>query len=133
MSRLLRDLVLRAIWAPVLVFSVHMVLWQGTDLYLDFPYIDIPLHLFGGLAIAYFFAGCLDVGAERQWVDPVRGLVRVLLLIGLSSVAGVVWEYGEMAVYRTIHVNLQISITDTLVDILVGMVGGGLYALGELL
>ncbi len=131
MTRLMQDLALKAIWAPLLVFSVHMVLWQGTDVYDRIPHVDIPLHLFGGLAIAYFFAGCLHLAAERGWIDPVAGLIRVLLLVGLSCVAGVFWEYGEMTAFKALGADLQVSIADTLVDILVGTAGGGLFALGE--
>ncbi|ANM31113.1 hypothetical protein ABI59_18335 [Acidobacteria bacterium Mor1] len=131
MTRLMQDLALKAIWAPLLVFSVHMVLWQGTDLYDRIPHVDIPLHLFGGLAIAYFFAGCLNLGAERGWVDQAAGMVRGLLLVGLSCVAGVLWEYGEMTVFKAIGADLQVSIADTLVDILVGTAGGALFALAE--
>ena len=131
MWMLIRDLVLRAGWAPTLVFAVHLYLWKRTSLYLSFPFIDIPLHLLGGFAIAYFFSGLLGIGADRKLVDPVRGGIRFLLLVSLTCMAGVIWEFAELGVDRHPLLPLQLGLEDTLGDILVGTVGGALYGAAE--
>ena len=133
MTKLVRDLFFKAGWAPLGVFCLHLYLWKQTTLYLSFPFIDIPLHLVGGFAIAYFFSGALNIGAERGAVDPVRGTLRLILLISLTCFAGVLWEFAELGLDRDPRTPLQLGLQDTLGDILVGMVGGALYALAELL
>jgi len=47
---------LRGAWAPVLVFGLHVFISPALNAYLLFPPLDIPMHFFGGVAIAYFFA-----------------------------------------------------------------------------
>ena len=133
MTKLLGDLVLRAAWAPLTVFCLHLYLWKQTSLYLSFPFIDIPLHLVGGFAIAYFFSGVLTIGAETKVAGPVSGVMRVILLISLTCVAGVLWEFAELGLDRDPRTPLQLGLQDTLGDILLGMVGGALYAIAELL
>lgn len=43
-------------WFPSLVFLLHCVLSLAFDAYDRAPSLDVPMHLLGGVAIAYFFA-----------------------------------------------------------------------------
>lgn len=41
-------------------FALHMIATKGFEAYLHLPWLDIPMHFFGGVAIAYFLAASLN-------------------------------------------------------------------------
>lgn len=89
------------------------------------------MHLAGGVAIACFFARALEALAhERAWLrmDP-RALA--LFAIGWTGTATVVWELAEFLCDRYAGTSAQGGLEDTLGDMLVGLVGGFVYALAR--
>ena len=50
MIRRVWQLIAPAVWAPLLVFVVHVVLDRGLGIYGARPWVDIPMHFAGGLA-----------------------------------------------------------------------------------
>jgi hypothetical protein len=51
------------VWAPGLVLAFWAVAAKGFDAYIKYPNLDIPTHLFGGLASAYFLMSALSTSA----------------------------------------------------------------------
>jgi len=117
----------RAGWAPVLVLSAHMILWHGVGAYEAFPPLDTPMHLLGGLAIAFFFwttySTCARTGAFGQ---PNSTAIAVLTLTSAASSA-VLWEFAEYLSDRYLGTNTQKGLEDTLLDMLLGLVGGAVF------
>jgi hypothetical protein len=80
---------------PVLVFLIHLIIVGISNLYALFPYIDIPFHYAGGLAIAFTSAQIL-LYLEEEKITPVLNRVLFLIVImTLTTTAAVVWEFGE--------------------------------------
>ena len=117
----------KAGWAPALVFAAHMILWHGVGAYEAFPPLDTPMHLLGGLAIAFFFwttySICARTGAFGQ---PNSTAIAVLTLTSAASSA-VLWEFAEYLSDRYLGTNTQKGLEDTLLDMLLGLVGGAVF------
>lgn len=114
---------LRGAWAPLVVFALHVALDGGLDVYTARPWLDVPMHLAGGLAIAYFLRGVVDVleqGASHTRYAPVRAR---LLVVAASMAVAVLWELAEFAVDRTLDTNLQVSLSNTMKDLATGTLG----------
>jgi hypothetical protein len=119
-------------WLPLAVCLAHELCSHVFDAYVRWPAIDIPLHVLGGLAIAYFAGGVLLVVAARGLIRMPDPILRVLLLFALVHVAAVFWEFAEWLADRTLGTTCQLSLGDTLLDLFMGMLGGLAYLLPQI-
>jgi hypothetical protein len=122
-------LVQRAGWAPITVFLIHAFLSRALDGYTRFPPLDIPMHLLGGAAIAYFFSSCFAAVPEGAVSKDIRWLAEFLCVATLTATAAVFWEFAEFASDRLFGTGAQKGLEDTLLDMALGIVGGVLYLL----
>ena len=120
---LVRKLWLVGGWAPLLVFSIHVVASRGLNAYVRFPGTDIPMHFAGGVAIAFFISGCFRAlprdTDRRSRVVVLEGV----LVASLASTAAVVWEFAEFSSDRLVGTNIQVSLNNTMQDLALGMLG----------
>jgi len=117
----------RAAWAPVLVFGLHVFISRVLNAYLLFPPLDIPMHFFGGVAIAYFFAAyfrALPAGSISSWLRPWLAAATVF---ALTSTSTVFWEFAEFFSDRLVGTHAQLGLGDTLLDMALGIAGGLTY------
>ena len=114
----------RAAWAPVLVFALHVFISRVLNAYLLFPPLDIPMHFFGGVAIAYFFASCLRALPPDAIAVPYRPWLVAVTVFALTSTASVFWEFAEFFSDRLFGTHAQLSLEDTLLDMALGVTGG---------
>ncbi len=112
-----------AAWAPVLVFAIHLVAILGFDIYNQFPEFDIPMHFAGGVAIAYFFGVCYREAAHLGLLGQPSGAVFPPMVLGLTSLAAVVWEFAEFVAEHQFGLRTQPGLADTLLDLLMGLLG----------
>jgi hypothetical protein len=120
---LIRKLWLVGGWAPLLVFSVHVVASRGLNAYVRFPPTDIPMHFAGGVAIAFFISGCFRA-LPRHAARSSRVVVLEGVLVGsLASTAALVWEFAEFSIDRLVGTNIQVSLINTMQDLALGMLG----------
>ena len=111
-------------WAPAAVFVLHRVA-SGLRAYDHYPDLDVPMHLAGGVAIAYFFHTASVNGSRRRVLGPYHRLTHVILVFALVGTAAVCWEFAEFLSDRYLGTNAQGgSLDDTLKDMALGMVGG---------
>lgn len=114
----------RAAWAPVLVFTIHIAAILGLDIYSRYPEFDIPMHFVGGVAIAYFFGTCYRVATHLGLFGQPSSAVFPPMILGLTSLAAVVWEFAEFIADQKFGLHTQPSLADTLLDLLMGLSGG---------
>lgn len=114
----------RAAWAPALVFAIHLVALLGFDFYNLFPEFDIPMHFAGGVAIAYFCGVCYREAAPLGLLGQPSSNVFPPMILGLTSLAAVVWEFAEFVADRQFGTHTQPGLADTLLDLLMGLLGG---------
>jgi hypothetical protein len=116
-------------WAPLLTFATHLFLSRVLHAYEIWPSADIPVHFCGGLTIAFFVSQCFQL-LPRESVRRTRVVILELLLIGsLTASAAVLREFAEFAFDRLFGTNIQISLTNTIQDLAMGILGAIVFML----
>jgi hypothetical protein len=110
----------RALAFPALVYLMHLVLAKATNYYIEFPWVDMPMHFVGGAAIAYGI-DVLLAGNSR-----VRTPYLITLLVA-SVAAALLWELGEFTQDQLRDGNSQVGVKNTLRDIFFGALGSATY------
>jgi hypothetical protein len=123
----------RAAWPPATVFGIHVTASRAFDAYARWPWLDVLMHLLGGLAIACCFARTLEVLARHDAAARVDGRLAALLVFALTCSAAVFWEFAEFVSDRYAGTTAQLGLEDTLLDLLLGIAGGTAYLTGRAL
>ena len=119
-------------WAPASVLVLYAVAAKLFQLYLIFPWIDMPTHFLGGAAITYFYL--VGIRHAQEEVGPLPRVVQVLLAVGFTAISAVVWEFWEFACDVGLGTRMNLGVRDTLFDLFFGLagaaaVGGGALAI----
>jgi hypothetical protein len=117
----------RAGWAPIATFLLHAFLSRVLDAYTRFPPLDIPMHLLGGVAIAYFFSSSFRALPDGVVSGDARWLAESLCVASLTATASVFWEFAEFTSDRLFSTGAQKGLEDTILDMALGILGGVLY------
>ena len=110
-------------WAPVLVFSFHVIAVIGFDAYRHFPMLDIPMHFLGGVVICYFFYVATNAPHSEIFLGKHTKFSLFILLMALTGLTTVLWEFAEWISDAYFSQNAQPSVTDTMGDMLLGLLG----------
>ena len=111
-------------WAPTGVFLAHVTASRVLGTYLVFPSLDVPMHLLGGAAIAWFFHRSLAVRECRPILGPLTGTAAALLSFAATCTAAVYWEFAEWLSDRFLGTHAQRGLDDTMLDMSLGIAGG---------
>ncbi len=111
----------QAAWAPVTVFIFYAVAAKVFNAYIAYPWLDIPTHFAGGLAISYFFLHA--VFYSQPVVGAIPKLVQRLLVLGLTAITAVAWEFFEYACDVMLGTKMNLGVADTLADLFFGLLG----------
>jgi hypothetical protein len=122
MTNLFKTTLLQAAWAPALVFVFYTVAAKVFNAYNLYPWLDIPTHFCGGLAITYFFFTA--IANSQAMIGSIPKVVQLTLSVGLTAISAIVWEFLEYLVaYLFLGSKFNMGVTDTLSDLLFGLVG----------
>lgn len=108
----------------IALFSFHVAVGAGFHAYEHFPSLDIPMHFFGGVVIAWFFHRASIAASSHGIIGPFHRTTHAVLVFTLTCAATVFWEFAE---FITDHLGLsraQLGLDDTLGDMLLGICGG---------
>lgn len=116
---------LHSVTFGIIVLIVGIYLSDVFDLYNRFDYIDKFFHFSGGVALGWFFYIFFDI---RNL--PMSVFRKIAIVVSATCLVAVFWEYAERlstlyAPKYIVHWFSGGNINDTLLDILAGMVGGG--------
>ena len=115
-------------WAPLVVFGLHAVV-SVTGAYGVVPMIDIPMHLAGGAAIAFFWRCAAELAVEVGMLGQPNRVALSALVLGGTCAAAVFWEFAEWG-HDQFFVALDArGYHDTLLDLALSVVGGASYVL----
>ena len=121
---LARRLAVEVLWAPAAVVLLH---WTAGALFGHEPYVDPVMHFSGGLAVAYASRHAVLAGIDV--FGRLTPLAADLFAFGATSAAAVVWEIGEFASDQLIHTNVQLSLENTMRDLILGVTGAAMFLL----
>lgn len=114
-------------WMPIAVFLAHEICAHVVDGYRRWPPVDIPLHLAGGFAVAFFISGSVRTFGDRGLVRHPDPVIHLAVVFGMTCAAALFWEFAEWTADHTIGTSCQLSLNDTMGDLLVGVLGGLLF------
>ena len=105
--------------AGILLLAIHAIL-ASLSLYQQYPVLDIPMHFFGGVIVAWFFVAY--VKSEQHKMSRLAWLVCI---IGGTALVGVVWEFYEWAMDTFVFPETQFmgGLNDTLFDLAMDLLG----------
>ncbi len=109
-------------WAPLLVLGIHLLL-QAMHMYVLWPPTDIPVHLCGGIAIAFFVSRVFQRLPRDSAQRGRAAILEILLIISLTATTAVFWEFAEFIRDHLFGAQLQIGLDDTMKDLAVGISG----------
>jgi len=121
------DVTRKTAWFPIVVFGIHIVAALGFDAYDKFPPLDIPMHVIGGVAIAYFISGTIVAAERHDFIPSIGTFIHLTLILALTTSATVFWELAEWTTDHTIGTHAQQGLDDTLLDMLCGVIGGVVF------
>jgi len=116
--------VLKAGWAPVLVFTVHILAVRVLGIYRLYPNFDDIMHFSGGVVISYFFIHAVLIGVKSAIFPRFNRFLYVTVVFSYTTVVTALWEFLEWLSDFYLGTYLQNSISDTLLDMALGMTGG---------
>ena len=108
---------------PTIVFLFHVLMIVVFRIYTIFPAFDIPMHLIGGLSIG--ISAIIWINFYKSQIQAPKWFL-FLWIIGLTLLAVTLWEFAEFAGDYYFHTTMQVSLADTMLDALLGLVGGGI-------
>jgi len=111
-------------WPAITVFGAHVIASRGLHAYVRYPFLDIPMHFLGGIAIAFFFQSAYRAASRHGIVGPFHRTTHDVLVFALTSTATVFWEFAEFLSDRFFGTHAQLGLEDTLGDMLLGIFGG---------
>ena len=80
-------------WALLAVLTFWAVAAKAFHAYLIYPWLDMPTHFAGGMAIAYVVTAVIEQSGQHIGVTP--RLVKYFTALGLTAVAAIGWEFLE--------------------------------------
>lgn len=117
-----------------LAIAIFHALALKNSWYWIFPWLDIPMHLFGGawLALLFFFAlDRMNVHITSDGKDA--PFVSALCTVGFVMLFGVMWEFAEFAYdiflsKKDYLAVMQGGTGNTMKDLFMSLLGGSLVA-----
>jgi len=116
-----------AAWAPSLVFLIHAVASLGFRAYQRWPALDIPMHFLGGVVISYFYHRASINASAVGLLGPFHLVTHLVLVFALVATTTVFWEFAEFISDSVFGTHAQVDLGDTLLDMLLGIVGGMVF------
>ena len=118
----LRQLVLKAGWAPASVVVLHAGIAGLSGHKQSF---DPAMHFLGGAAIAHFLWHATAIW--KGWFGEPMPLARSLVVFCITTTVAVFWEFAESLSGALIGAYSQLSLKETMGDLFMGCIGAGSY------
>jgi len=114
------DTLREAAWAPFTVLAFY-ALGLTFHLFKLFPPLDIPVHFLGGVVITYFYR--VAIRHSQKLVGAIPFPIQVLFAITCTGTTIILWEFYENILDYFAGTQMVRGVQDTIVDLLVGLVG----------
>ena len=79
-------------WAPLSVFGFYLF-GLAVHLFDNIPYMDIPTHFMGGVAITYFYRSAIRNSQEFLGEIPLS--IQIIFAFTSTGTTAVLWEFYE--------------------------------------
>ena len=123
-------LLLKAFTPAIVVFLLNEIGMRVFAIYELVPWMDIPFHIAGGMAIAYA-ALYLSTNLFRIKAAKHSKVFHFLLAVSVTALFATVWEWYEFLYDIAFQAQYQAGIADTMGDMFLGIVGAAFFALSS--
>ena len=100
---------------PVFVLITHFFLLFLFNIYVIFPWFDIPMHFIGGVSVSITYFLILQFSQKENYLR-INGFFKVLFIFALVSLTAVFWELFEFSAEFILGLDLQGGLKDTMLD-----------------
>jgi hypothetical protein len=121
MKHFLKTTFRQAAWAPAVVLIFYAIAAKGFNAYILYPWLDIPSHFCGGLAITHLF--CTTIRNSQPLIGIIPKVIQLTLAVGLTAISAIVWEFIEYLSDFFLGSKLNLGVNDTLSDLFFGLLG----------
>lgn len=120
----------KALYAILTIMMFHIV-FLFTDAYFLVDWLDQPMHFAGGFAMGMLALAVHRYETVSTHTKHVSLWYHYLFVIGFTVLIAVLWEFHEYVLDHTLTVWMgwpqsQVSLRDTMSDLLLGLLGGTL-------
>jgi hypothetical protein len=115
-----------AAWAPLAVVGLYAG-GLALNLYELYPWLDMPTHFLGGMAITYFYR-CAIWNSQKMIGDTPLP-VQILFAFTATGTSAVLWEFYENFIDHFFGTHMVRGLTDTIMDLLMGASGALVFSL----
>jgi hypothetical protein len=95
-------------------------------IYQAFPWFDIPMHILGGMVIAFSIISVLRLYKNKVIIK--NRFLEILIILGLFSLIAIFWEFYEYLSRIILNITPG-TIEDTLSDFMFGLIGALIISL----
>jgi len=107
-------------WAPLSVFGFYLF-GVAIDLYDWYPWLDIPTHFLGGVAITYMYRSAIR--NSQNLLGEIPQAIQILLAFTCTGTTTILWEFYENIYDYLFGTHIVRGLEDTLVDLFLGLSG----------
>lgn len=111
-------------FAPAAVFAAHFALSIFFDMYEKFPHFDVPFHILGGLAISYCVILTLKYFRSINLLPEMKTVFEIAFVASSVCAVIIIWETCEFSLDYFFGLNTQVSLTNTMVDMILSSSSG---------
>jgi hypothetical protein len=115
-----------AAWGPLTVFGIYLI-GLAFHIFRLFPFVDMPVHFLGGVAITYFYRAAIK--HSQKVVGAIPFPVQILLALTCTGTTTILWEFYENFADAFLGTHMVRGLQDTLVDLLMGLSGAVVLSL----
>ena len=81
--------------APIMILVIHLIATY-LNVYIMYPWFDIPMHFFGGAAVAFTFSGLVHL-AQKENLWRSNHAIEFLFVVSLVALTAILWEFVEFS------------------------------------
>jgi hypothetical protein len=110
-------------YPPLIIFALYIAFYHALHTSLHIPWIDIPRHFLAGLTLAYSFFLALKTLQENGKISRLDRIIELVLVFTAVATTAVFWELFEFAMYKLVMRDLDLRLTNTMQDLVMGILG----------
>lgn len=123
-KKILRNKIIKAFIPMFAILGLHIIA-TIFKLYYYILWLDTPMHLLGGGAVAWTVLILLKIYKKEVRIRKKMKLLDALFAVSTTSLIAVLWEVYEFVSDTFFFTTIQMGIQDTLGDLLMGIIGAG--------
>ncbi len=108
---------------PLSVLMLLHILFVYMNVY-SIPHLDSAMHFIGGIALGIFIFGVMGHAIRRGWCRDPGKIIMLVLIVSLVTTGAVCWEIYEWLSDAYLGTHFQLTLDDTLKDLVLGLAGG---------